>query len=118
MSEAGAIRWQDAGIAFRPDRVVKIAVGALLRRDVLVAIGRGEARALLRDEKARGSLAAFDVEAHHIGEFVAGALDDEIGQRGQGMRLATGAKPCVEHDTLHDGSDHRPIGADEFHFEK
>jgi hypothetical protein len=48
-------------MAFRPDRVVEITIGARLRRYMLVAMGRGQLCAFLRDQEARGIASAFDI---------------------------------------------------------
>ncbi len=87
--QAGAVQRDHVGIAFRPDRVVEIAVGPLRRVDVLVAVGGGQPGAFLGDQEARAVALADDVKSHHVGEFVGDAVRLEIIEQ----REAAGAWP-------------------------
>ncbi|WP_407181113.1 hypothetical protein [Bradyrhizobium sp. STM 3562] len=83
--------------------------------EVLAAIGGREPRSFLSDEKPCALARAFDIENHHIGEFVGTPIMPEIGDRWQAVRLAQRAEPGVEQHALLDGPHHRGVGAGEFH---
>ena len=105
-----------ARVALRPDRVVEIAVGSLVRIDVLVAVGRGQPRAFLGDQEARARrrrrrrrIPSCRPARRRRGR--AGNRRDGAAAR----RLAERAQPGVQQIALLDRSDHRGIGAFEFH---
>ena len=67
------------------------------------------------DQKARAVAVAFDVEAHHVRQFVAGVVGVEIVDRGQDVRLSPRAQPRIQEHPLLDGFDDGRIGTLEFH---
>ena len=67
------------------------------------------------DQEARVVGLAGDVEAHQVRLFVRETVGLIIRKRGQRPKFADRAQPRVEQIALLDGSDHRGIGALEFH---
>jgi hypothetical protein len=82
---------------------------------VLVAVGCGQPCSFLGDQESSVVVSAGDVEPHHISQFVDNPVRLKVLESGQGPELATRAQPRVEQIALSNGSDHRWVGAFEFH---
>jgi hypothetical protein len=115
LRQADAIQRNHVGVTFRSDRVVEIAVGSLVRIDMLVTIGSGQPRTFLSNQESRAIACACDIEPHHIGEIVRDAVRLEVGDDGQGVLLARRAQPRVQENPLLDRFDDRGIGVAKFH---
>jgi hypothetical protein len=115
MHQAHAVQRNYVGVTFRPDRVVEIAVGSLIRIDMLVTIGSSQPRTFLGNQESRAIACARDIEPHHVGEIVGDAVRLEAGDNGQGVLLARRAQPRVQENPLLDRFDDRGISVAKFH---